>query len=63
VTQPAYRVADMLSQARSIDPPIKQKEPKASVVRTILPIALARLIASLFELFAAPDHMPRTFKG
>jgi hypothetical protein len=39
-------MVDMLSQARSIDPPIKQEEPDASVVRTILPITLARLIAS-----------------
>jgi hypothetical protein len=43
---PPVMVDHMLSQARSIDPPIKQKEPEASVVRTILPVTLARLIAS-----------------
>jgi hypothetical protein len=55
-------MVDMLSQARSIDPPIKQKEPEASVVRTILPITLARLIASFVLVFAALDDLPRTFK-
>jgi hypothetical protein len=56
-------MVDMLSQARSIDPPIKQQEPEASVVRTILPITLARLIYLLFEFFAALDDLPRTLRA